>query len=399
MAALRQFEAVEANIVKAERVWSELRALIPDGVSYGNPPGYDDKRKVFIDLMASLPAIEGWRPEVSLMSLNDIASNRFEIMDLLFNDISAQANLDEVIEQPAEQLREYRFRFNKQRRNLIRKTLGELVGLIDSDVQVIEQVIIKGRESTVEESEIKISISQEVVDRIWEHLSQIETLLGSSVAKPSRWGDMHRHLRFAEPHDFKDIVDTDWPAIKRGLEQTVYEANEPLPVEVQDLAVLIKTNPSGPIKPGLQWEKLDAATFERLIFTVITAVEGYENPRWLMATNAPDRGRDLSVERVVHDPLMGTTRQRTIIQCKHWLSKSVSIGEVAILKEQMKLWGTPRVDIVIIATSGRFTTDAVQAIESQNQSDSALHIAMWPESHLEALLAARPDLIAQFGLR
>jgi hypothetical protein len=88
-----------------------------------------------------------------------------------------------------------------------------------------------------------------------------------------------------------------------------------------------------------------------------------------------------------------------IIQCKHWLSKSIAPPEIATLKEQLKLWEPPRIDVVIIATSGRFTSDAVASIEKHNQSDSSLRIEMWPESHLEALLASQPHLIAEFKLR
>ena len=65
----------------------------------------------------------------------------------------------------------------------------------------------------------------------------------------------------------------------------------------------------------------------------------------------------------------------------------------------MTLWEPPRVDVLVIATSGRFTTDAVAGIERHRQSDHALRIEMWAESPLEMLLAARPALIAEFGLR
>jgi hypothetical protein len=118
-----------------------------------------------------------------------------------------------------------------------------------------------------------------------------------------------------------------------------------------------------------------------------------------MHTNAPDKGRDLSVTRVVEDPLAGVLRSRVIIQCKHWLSKSVGGGEVSLLKDQMTLWEPPKVEVLILATSGRFTNDAVSLIEKHNTGDRALRIEMWPESHLERLLASRPWLIAQFGLR
>lgn len=118
-----------------------------------------------------------------------------------------------------------------------------------------------------------------------------------------------------------------------------------------------------------------------------------------MHPNAPDRGRDLSVTRLVVDRLSGTIRSRIIIQCKHWLSRSVTVSDVTTLIGLMKLWEPPRIDTLIIATSGRFTADAVAYIEKHDQSDTALHIEMWTESHLERLLASRPSLIAEFKLR
>jgi hypothetical protein len=66
---------------------------------------------------------------------------------------------------------------------------------------------------------------------------------------------------------------------------------------------------------------------------------------------------------------------------------------------QMKLWEPPRIDALVVATSGRFTSDAVAFIEKHNQSDTSLRIEMWTESHLELLLASRPSMIAEFKLR
>ena len=179
----------------------------------------------------------------------------------------------------------------------------------------------------------------------------------------------------------------------------MYGGKEPVPVEIEDLGSLVSAKPKGPVATKLKWEALTDEEFERLIFVLISSESGYENPEWLMKTNAPDRGRDLSVYRVYTDPLGGTLRQRVIIQCKHWQSKSIGPADISVLKEQMKLWEPPRVDIHVIATSGRFTSDAVAIIEKHNQSDSALRIEMWPESHLERLLASRPAIIAEFGLR
>ena len=85
-----------------------------------------------------------------------------------------------------------------------------------------------------------------------------------------------------------------------------------------------------------------------------------------------------------------------LIERKKW---GLSVAEVSEAKSQMALWELPRIDILIFVTSGRFTADAVQWIEKHNQSDSALKIEMWPESHLELLLGAHPALIAEFQLR
>jgi hypothetical protein len=70
-----------------------------------------------------------------------------------------------------------------------------------------------------------------------------------------------------------------------------------------------------------------------------------------------------------------------------------------LLKEQMSLWGEPPVDVLVIATGGQFTADAVQWIERHNHGRQPPKIEMWAESHLEGLLAARPSMIAEFGLR
>jgi hypothetical protein len=161
----------------------------------------------------------------------------------------------------------------------------------------------------------------------------------------------------------------------------------------------VVAKPSGPITTQLNWSKLDGQAFERLIFALISDTARYENPEWLMQTRAPDRGRDLSVTRIIQDELSGTLRLRVVIQCKHRLRRSVNVSGVSPAKDQMAMWTNPRVDVLVIATSGRFTADAVTWIEKHNATGTPPRIEMWPESHLERLLAARPALIAEFGLR
>lgn len=224
-------------------------------------------------------------------------------------------------------------------------------------------------------------------------------LLGSGGPRPARWSDMRRHLYFGQVNDLVDVVRLDWPEVKTGLTKGLYDLDEPLPVEVADLGSLAASQPKGHVVTKLKWESLTDEDFERLVFSLISSAPGYESPEWLTRTNAPDRGRDLSVTRIVNDPLSGAMRSRVLIQCRHWMTKSISTSDVATLKEQISTWEPPKVDVLTIITSGRFTSDAVAAIEKHNAGDRALKIEMWPESHLERLLAERPALNAEFGLR
>lgn len=389
-AALRHFEAAEANLVKAEKVLADIDAAIPQGIVFGDNADYESNCRSFEALLTALPKIDEWKPSIFLMELDEIAQNRLDAREV--GEVECIISVERHISEPSKLLREYRHRFNQKRRELIRDALAELIDLIDANLRAL---------STLLESDLKSNdvVAHNDFEDLRVRIAQIDTLLGSSVTKPPRWSDLHRHLHFGMLGDIHDIIEHDWPSVKAGLRKSMYGEKEPVPVEVEDLGTLVSARPRGPVATSLKWESLSDEQFERLLFVLISSEQGYENPEWLMKTNAPDRGRDLSVHRIYSDPLGGTLRQRVIIQCKHWQSKSVGPSEIATLKEQMKLWEPPRVDIHVIATSGRFTSDAVSLIEKHNHSDSALRIEMWPESHLERLLASRPAIIAEFSLR
>jgi len=102
---------------------------------------------------------------------------------------------------------------------------------------------------------------------------------------------------------------------------------------------------------------------------------------------------------VVTDSLSGVTRLRVVIQCRHLLSKSITPSDVGNALTSMKLLEPPPVDVLIFATSGRFTGDAAQLIDKHNHDREQPTLDPWPESHLESLLAQRPDLVTEFRLR
>jgi Restriction endonuclease len=121
--------------------------------------------------------------------------------------------------------------------------------------------------------------------------------------------------------------------------------------------------------------------------------------QWLTQTRAPDRGRDLSLDRVLGDSAGTVRNERVIVQAKHWLKRSVGPTEVANAVYVIKLWPPPAWRGLIIATSGRFSDGAIAWAEQHNSSGAAPFIELWPDSRLESLLAQRPYLAAAHGLR
>lgn len=387
MTALAEFEVSEANLVKLERLWTELRAMLPDGPSFGDDPEFEDRERAFAAVLQALPTISGWKPDIALPTPNEVGQWRLHAMEE--GEPWTAAAVEESVNAPGKEIREYRARFAQKRRELIRDALIAAMDAIDADIQAMRPLVVD------------LPKYESAPDKAWEGLrakvKQIEVLLGSSVQHPPTWTNLRRHLHFACVGDFQDIEKFDWPPAREALRKGLYGANEPLPQGVADLGQLVATKPMGSVATELKWEGLDGAGFERLIFGLFTGESNYENAEWSMKTNAPDRGRDLSVIRITRNGLADVLRQRIIVQCKHWRSRSLSAPDVAAAVAQADLWEA--VDGLIIATSGRFSLDAVQWIEKHNESRKAPRIEMWPDSRLELLLAERPWLIAEFGLR
>lgn len=91
--------------------------------------------------------------------------------------------------------------------------------------------------------------------------------------------------------------------------------------------------------------------------------------------------------------------ERVIVQAKHWQSKSVPATEIHGSLAPLSQWEPPVVRVLIIATSGRFTADAVSVVDRHNELGNRPTIELWPNSRLESLLARRPDLTATYRFR
>ncbi len=389
--ALGEFDAAETTLRRLETVWQRMSGLVPQGIAFvgDSPEGieYEDLRRAFRDLVDGLPAISGWTIADFPQKLDEIAQGRFDAQEI--GEIGAIVAVDQEETVPGEAIREYRFRFNRARRSLVRQRADQLLG----DIATLLSDLVKRVDSD------RKPISDAEWPVLVEAIREVERLMGSSMTRTGRWGDLRRHLSFAQGCDLHDIAGYDWPSVLNDIQAALYGQFEPMPAQVDDLADLAATNPKGPVSTKLVWTVLDGEAFERLVFNIISDATGYENPQWLTHTNAPDRGRDLSVDRVVSDSLSRVTRQRVIIQCKHLLSKSVSLSDIANTVNAVKLWEPPPVDVLIFVTSGRFSADAVAWIEKYNHERQRPTLEPWAETHLESLLSQRPHLVGEFQLR
>jgi Restriction endonuclease len=387
-AALTTFERVEVNLSRLEAIWRELSAMIPPGTIWAaDGARYDELARSFEDLAQGLPAIAGYRVTARPLTPDETILSRVDALDV--GEASVHVDVERAIYAPGDEIAEYKHRLRRERRQLVRRRADELVVRIESLLPRLAARHPRSGESVAHDPE------WQAVEAAWR---EILRLIGDRSLSGTRAGDLSRHIRFALAGDLHDIVDHDWPSVRPAIERSLYEETEPLPVDVEDLAAVVASRPAGEVPTRLDFSRLDDEDFERLIFTLLTTTPGYENASWLMETRAPDRGRDLAVEQVSTDPLIGTRRLRIIVQCKNW-KRSLSPKECQAAIAPIPLWEPPKVDLLVLATTGRFSEQGVQWIEQHNHVGRDPRIAMWPNSHLELLLAGRGDLVEEFHLR
>jgi hypothetical protein len=383
---LNAMDRTAANLAKLDDVWRRAQPFIPDAPARGSHPEYDDLYRAWSDLLGGLPEIDGWTITDELPDIEEVGQmfiDYFEISEPPFGAYEAG-------EKPGKDLAEYRYRLNRARRRAARWRLEQLTSMIDASLPRILSGVAR-------DSEVRLTGAD--VDQVAAAVDEIERLLGDTAQRRGRWGDLHRHMRFGQGHDWHDIAEFDWPSVRSDVEAGALSDADPLSVPKIDLGEAAGGQLTGTATIALPWARLDDDGFERLLYDLLRSFPEHENVQWLMQTRAADRGRDLSLDRVLRDGTGGVRNERVIVQAKHWLKKSVGPGEVSDTLTAVKLWEPPVIRGLIIATSGRFTADAVAWAEKHNNTGASPLIELWPNSRLETLLAQKPHLAAGHGLR
>lgn len=259
--ALRQFDVVETNLGRLERVIADYEALIPEGIVFtaGSPEGLkaDELASAFKALVATLPSIAGWRFDADLVPLDDIAQTRMDGHDI--GELSVLIALDREAAEPSRQLAEYRRHLARERRVLVRARAEALLNEIDDLLSHIGVNVERNGDPVMLES------WSTLVDTF----AELERLLGASVLHRGRWSDLKRHLSFGLGVDARDIVEHDWPDVRPRIVNGLFSDLEPLPVQISDLAELAASKPVGTVSVALTWNNLSAEQFERLIFNLL----------------------------------------------------------------------------------------------------------------------------------
>ncbi|MEP0854417.1 restriction endonuclease [Trichocoleus sp. DQ-U1] len=325
---------------------------------------------------ALLPIIGNYTPSFSSLEAN---SNNLTL------------NLNQQLDAVQSILEEYSSRIYTKRMEITPSLLLDILEEIE-DLLARLQDIYLGK---------NLPSSQKVEDsslpKLKEKVSDIEICFGKGISQPQRWTDLNRHLAFGEIHDLDDIVYHDWPSVRQGILRSFFRLRDIASLDGESISELRSLVKHVANRSRFSWKELSSEEFERLIFQVISSPDiTYENAEFLMRTNAPDCGRDISVWRVYQDSFSGSIRHRVIIQCKHWPDRSLSVRDISYLKDQLQLWEPPRVDVLIIATTGCFSADTVRFMEKHNQSPSALRIEYWPIEKIRKIVDSRPYLLEKF---
>ena len=130
---LEQFDAVETNLRRLEKVWEEMQQLIPGGPAfYGNSPEnlrFRELQRSFASILKGIPPLDGYSISEITGDLDSIGQARLDALEI--GEFEAKIWIEDKIDEPTREIAEYRFRFRDARRDLVRGKLQELVAEIN----------------------------------------------------------------------------------------------------------------------------------------------------------------------------------------------------------------------------------------------------------------------------
>lgn len=236
---LQVMDRAAANLAELDLVWERAQPMLPNGPSRGSSREYDDLRRAWSALLSGLPPIDGWTVTGELPDADAAGQAYVDYAEIGMSPFGLMKELEE----PGNQLDEYRFRLSQARRRAIHERLNDLTSMVSRTLpQIVEGV---PRDSTDR-------LSDDRTATIEDSISEIERLLGDTTERVGRWGDLHRHMHFGQGHDWHDIIEVDWPSVRADIEAASLAESDPLPVPGIDLGVAASARPSGGVSLTLE---------------------------------------------------------------------------------------------------------------------------------------------------
>ena len=239
---LNAMDRTAANLAKLDQVWARAHWFIPTGPARGSNPEYDDLRRAWLDLLPGLPPIDGWTITGPLPDIDSLGQAFID-----YADIGEQPwPVYEAGEQPGKDLAEYRYRLNRARRQAARERLGQLTAAIDSTLPRLLVGVPRDSQDRLESPE---------AHQIASAVNELERLVGNTIQRRGRWGDLHRHLYFGQGHDWHDIYEIDWPSVRADLDGAMLSDIDPVLVPPDiDLGAAAAGDLTGTATIALPWD-------------------------------------------------------------------------------------------------------------------------------------------------
>src|SRR5436309_1950612 len=120
---LKQFEAVEGNLSKLERLWAQIKPLLPGSdreASVTNPDKYIELQRSFDHIAKGMPKVDGFELDRCHLDSNYNMQGSIDCLEL--GEITASVAFTREVFKQGEVLAEYRFRLEAKRRELARQS-------------------------------------------------------------------------------------------------------------------------------------------------------------------------------------------------------------------------------------------------------------------------------------
>ena len=139
------------------------------------------------------------------------------------------------------------------------------------------------------------------------------------------------------------------------------------------------------------WKKLTPEQFEKLCFDIFQSLEGIEEVQ--ITAGTADLGQDIMAIET-WKTLLGPSKRRWTIQCKHFTARKVLPGDIANIPNA---YSQLKFDVFCLMTSNLISPSCYRLLESwKTDRTYPFTVRTWDRTKIESFLQNRPDIYAKY---